>query len=146
MAENLDYLLNHVYKEKKVILIGATYHFARNVSQMQPGKVSGLDLSKSVTIGEIMSESTREEIFVVGFTAPSRKNCKAKGNGKHQTLPCTRQGLGYDIAYFPLRQWPLSEPDLDKQLVVPILHPKSETRHPDWNGVLDAVVFINKPQ
>ena len=30
MAENLNYLLENVYKDKKVILFGATYHYIRN--------------------------------------------------------------------------------------------------------------------
>lgn len=143
MAENLDYLLYEVYPDKKVLLIGATYHFVRNVSKISPSKV-GLDLSRSITMGEIAHETGRDEFFVVGFTAPKTTKCKAKSENPNASLYCMQNDLGYEMAYFPLHKWNLAEADEDKQQVIEILHPKKPTQHPNWNHVLDAVVLINK--
>ena len=146
MAQNLDYLLHEVYKDKKVILFGATYHFARNVSLMQPKKVMGLDLSKSVTSGQILHNAGKEKIFVIGFTAPEPLKCNSKSLDTGSKLNCIQNTLGYNIAYFPLHQWNLQTAPADVQPIIKIVHPNSQTRHPDWNAVLDAVVLIQNTQ
>ena len=144
MADNLQYLLEETYKDKKVILIGASYHFVRNVDKITPSTVMGLDFSKSVTTGQIINDRLDEKVFTFGFMAPTEYSCGDNTQGKTTTLGCLQQQAGYPIAYHPLHKWNLKEEDASQQQVIPLFMPQSPSQHANWNEVIDAVVFINK--
>lgn len=142
MADNLKFLLGEVYKDKKIILIGATYHFSKNVDKVTPNNIMGVDFSKSYTAGELISTEYDEKIFTIGFTAPASYTCN---NDVYKgSLACLQKNKGYDIAYHPLHQWNLEEEDESKQQILRLFVPQMATKHPNWNEVLDAVVLINK--
>lgn len=142
MADNLKFLLSEVYKDKKIILIGATYHFSRNVDKVTPNNIMGVDFSKSYTTGKLISKEYDEKIFTIGFTAPASYTCD--DDTYKGTLACLQKNAGYDIAYHPLHQWDLKEDDEAKQQTLRLFVSQVATKHPNWNEVLDAVVLINK--
>jgi erythromycin esterase-like protein len=142
MANHLEYLLTEVYKNKKIILIGANYHFVRNVAKITPSNVAGLDFAQSITMGQLVQKTINENIFTIGFMAPEKYNCNTDENA----LGCLQQQAGYSVAYHPLHKWNLNEEDATQQQIIKLFMPQSPSKHPNWNEVIDAVVFINKAE
>lgn len=89
MAENLNYLLSEKYANKKIILVGATYHFARNMEKIAPIAVKGIKLHESVTAGNLLNKQYEQHIYTIGFTAFSGKygTVKDKEEGKEVVSP-----------------------------------------------------------
>lgn len=69
MGENLSFLLGNSYKNKKVILIGASYHFMRNNQKIKPVKVNGFPIHQSIIMGDLIYPEFKEEIYTIAFTA-----------------------------------------------------------------------------
>lgn len=69
MADNLRHLLSEVYPNKKVIVIGATYHFIRNNQTIDPIKIEGIPIHESVIAGNLIYKEFANEIFTLGFTS-----------------------------------------------------------------------------
>ncbi len=144
MAENLKYLLNEVYGDKKVILIGANYHFAKDVSKISPSNAFSYDVSKAITTGQILKSELKEKIFTIGFMAPENIICWEKRDLSRTSLGCMQKDLGYKIAYHPLYKWNLEQPNVGSQRVIKLFSPKSPSKHPNWNEVMDAVILMEK--
>ncbi|MEM0999562.1 MAG: erythromycin esterase family protein [Bacteroidota bacterium] len=64
MGENLLWLLNGPYRGKKIILWGASLHFARNLA------TSGRSMYKGLTLmGDVLWEALGEKMYSLGFIA-----------------------------------------------------------------------------
>ncbi|MFN7610049.1 MAG: erythromycin esterase family protein, partial [bacterium] len=69
MADNLRHLLSNAYSNKKVIVIGATYHFIRNNQMIDPIKIKFLPVHEAVIAGKLIYEQFANEIYTIGFTS-----------------------------------------------------------------------------
>lgn len=150
MAENLQYQLATKYANKKVILFGATYHFARNIQTITPSKVRGLQLDKSVTTGGILHPMFHNEIYTIGFTAHEgtygyvKKGGKGKSVKKASSKSLSYQLVNqkYDAAFVPLKNISANSQYWSNGAIIRFLDYKTDTAAPDWSAVMDAVVYI----
>ncbi len=151
MADNLEYLLTKKYAGKKVILFGATYHFARNIQNIVPNLIQGIiPMSKSITMGELLDSGLQKEIYTIGFTAlEGTYGYVAKGEEGQKVTAAHEKSLssqlakhGYNAAFVPLEE---IHKDSDYWLngaVIRFISYDEHTSSPDWSKVMDAVIYI----
>lgn len=150
MAENLSYLLSTKYAGKKVILFGATYHFARNIQTISPSKVKGIALDKSVTAGGLIYPEIQKDMYTIGFTAyegtygyikKGKKANKVKESSE-RSLSHQLANQNYEAAFVSLENITTNHPFWQNNAVIRFLDYQTDTSSPDWSAVMDAVVFI----
>jgi erythromycin esterase len=71
MAEALNHLLENEYKDKKVILFGATYHFIRNNEELITIGKTQVPIPESTIMGDLMHKKYHKDIYTIGFAAYS---------------------------------------------------------------------------
>lgn len=154
MAENLNYLLENVYKGKKVILFGATYHFIRNNQNIEVVDAFPLPIEKSIIMGDLIQSKYQKKIYTIGFTAYEGSYGMATENSSDriQKIQPAKEGSlekrlvdkGFDNGILLLNT-PQKKPDWWYQSpTIRLFTYNSATACKDWSKVLDAVFFIRK--
>lgn len=69
MAENLRFLVQERFADRKIILIGATYHFIRNNDLLIAHPESKVAIEQSTIMGDLVYPDVGEEMYIIGFTA-----------------------------------------------------------------------------
>jgi erythromycin esterase len=153
MADNLRHLLSEVYSNKKVIVIGATYHFIRNNQTIDPIKIMGLPIHESVIAGDLIYKQFANEIYTIGFTSyDGEYGLPREGKkGRAVTLPGVNS-LEYQLAnraaeqaFVSLRQ-SADEPFFSNGTSLRLFGHSSNATSKNWHKVLDAVYFIKTMQ
>ena len=150
MAENLEFLLAAKNANKKVLLVGATYHFARNVQTITPSKLRGLRLGKSVTMGDIIHSLVHHEMYTIGFTAYQGTYGYGKNGGKGKSvekesvksLSCQRARQKYDAPFVLLSYMNDESEYWSNGAIIRFLDYATKTAAPHRSAVMDAVVYI----
>ena len=149
MADNLRQLLSEVYPNKKVIVIGATYHFIRNNQTIDPIKIMGLPIHESVIAGDLIYEQFANEIYTIGFTSYDgeygllREGKKGVAVKKPEANSLEHQlaNRGIKQAFVSLRQ-SINEPFFSNGTSLRLFDHSSNATSQNWYKVLDAVYFI----
>ena len=67
MADNLKWLADEHFKDRKIIVWAASYHIVRDLESIETPEV-GLDYDGAVRMGERVNRFFGDEVFTVGFT------------------------------------------------------------------------------
>ncbi|MCZ8355371.1 MAG: erythromycin esterase family protein [Cyclobacteriaceae bacterium] len=149
MADNLRHLLSEVYPNKKVIVIGATYHFIRNNQSIDPIKIKFIPVHEAVIAGNLIYKQFANEIYTIGFTSYDGEYgllregkrgvavIKPKANSLEQQLV----NRGVKQAFVSLRQ-SANEPFFSNGTSLRLFDHSSHVTSKNWYKVLDAVYFI----
>jgi erythromycin esterase-like protein len=150
MAENLLFLLEEKYADKKVILFGATYHFLRNNSALIHQPESQVPIEKSTIAVDIIYPQLKDDLYVIGFTS---------GSGYYGNVDVGEQGDEVPTPVENSLEAQLLKTDLDN-VFISLRHTKSAPEFwefgphlnlfyydigyasKQWNNVLDALVYI----
>lgn len=149
MADNLRHLLSEVYPKKKVIVLGATYHFIRNNQSIDPIKIKFIRVHEAVIAGNLVYEQFANEIYTIGFTSYDgqygllRKGKKgvAVKTPEANSLEHQLAKRGVKQAFVSLRQ-SLNEPFFSNGTSLRLFDHSSDVTSENWHQVLDAVYFI----
>ncbi|MCH8566928.1 MAG: erythromycin esterase family protein [Balneolales bacterium] len=152
MAENLAWQLENKYPDRKVILIGATYHFIRNNRHLEPIKVQGIPLHEAVVMGEVLRKGMDEEVFTIGFSAYEGAHGIIRlGEEGTEVVPPHEFSIEHEVvrlwheqAFLVLRDSEPSPGFWEKGPVIRLFDYESDTRSKKWNQILDAVVVIRE--
>jgi len=145
MGDNLIWLANDWYRERKIIVWAATFHNVRNIHQID-SRMPELDYSKTMTMGHRVWEALGNEIYNLGFTAFGGEAAPWRADSA-QTLPVptegsledlmARAGLQDAIVDFrhagPALSW-LGQPMIAR----PLGYAEMEA---DWTSILDGMFF-----
>ncbi len=149
MADNLKHLLQEVYPDKKVLVIGATYHFMRNNNLIDPIRIQGIPVHKSVISGNILYESLSNEIYTLAFTSydgfsglvSENEEGKATKSPGENSLEYQLANQGIAQAFVSMKS-SAAEPFFNEGAVIRMLDHKSATSSKQWSKILDGVFFI----
>ena len=153
MADNLRHLLSEVYPNKKVIVIGATYHFIRNNQTIDPIKIKFIPVHEAVIAGNLIYEQFAKEIYTIAFTSydgeygllrEGKKGVVVK-KPEENSLESQLANKGVKQAFVPLRK-SINEPFFSNGTSLRLFDHSSYVTSKSWHKVLDAVYFINTMQ
>ncbi|HAA12540.1 MAG TPA: hypothetical protein DCE41_12925 [Cytophagales bacterium] len=149
MANNLTYLLREEYADKKVILIGATYHFIRNNDQIKPMLLEGVPLHESTIMGDLTYGQFHEDIYTIGFTAYEGTYGNIVEGKKPSTVEQPDENsLEYALASrdfshaFVSLQGSAADAFWAHEPTLRLFDYKTNTKSNQWHQVLDGVYFI----
>lgn len=149
MADNLRHLLSEVYPNKKVIVIGATYHFIRNNETIDPIKIEGIPIHESVIAGDFIFKEFANEIYTIGFTSyDGEYGYPREGKKGRAVTPPGANSLEYQLANRGIEQAFVSlrhsanEPFFSNGASLRLFDHSSNATSRNWHEVLDAVYFI----
>ena len=153
MADNLRHLLSEVYPDKKVIVIGATYHFIRNNQTIDPIKIMGIPVHESVIAGDLIYKEFANEIYTIGFTSyDGDYGYPREGKKGRAVTPPGANSLEYQLANRGIEQAFVSlrhsanEPFFSNGTSLRLFGHSSNATSKNWHKVLDAVYFIKTMQ
>jgi erythromycin esterase len=149
MADNLRHLLSEVYPDRKVIVIGATYHLIRNNQTIDPIKIMGIPVHESVIAGDLIYKQFANEIYTIGFTSyDGEYGLPREGKKGRAVIPPDVNSLEYQLAnrgaeqaFVSLRQ-SANEPFFSNGTSLRLFDHSSNATSRNWHEVLDAVYFI----
>ena len=153
MADNLRHLLSEVYPYKKVIVIGASYHFIRNNQTIDPIKINFIPVHEAVIAGNLIYEQFANEIYTIGFTSYDgeygliREGKKGVAVKKPEANSLEHQlaNRGVKQAFVSLRQ-SINEPFFSNGTSLRLFDHGSNATSKNWHKVLDVVYFIKTMQ
>jgi erythromycin esterase-like protein len=149
MAENIIHLLKNVYPDKKIIVIGATYHFIRKNNLIEPNKIQGIPIQESVIMGNLIYNEFPNEIYTIGFTAydgmyglvdQSKKATPVKSPNEN-SLEFQLASRGIENALITLEN-SKNESFFSQGTVIRLFDHQSAVSSKQWDKILDAVFFI----
>ena len=149
MAENIIHLLKNVYPDKKVIVIGATYHFIRNNNLLEPIKIQGIPIQESVIMGNFIYNKFPNEIYTIGFTTfggmyglvdQNKKGTPVKSPHEN-SLEFQLASRGIENAFITLENSG-NESFFSQGTVLRLFDHQSAASSKQWDKILDAVFFI----
>jgi erythromycin esterase-like protein len=149
MADNIIHLLKRVHPDEKVIVIGATYHFIRNNSLIQPVKIQGIPIHESVIMGNLIYNEFLNEIYTIGFTSyegmyglihPNEKASPVKLPSVN-SLEYQLASRGIENAFVSLSKSG-NEPFFNHGAVLRLFDHQSSSSSMQWDKAIDAVYFI----
>jgi erythromycin esterase len=149
MAENIIHLLKNVYPDKKIIVIGATYHFIRNNNLIEPIRIQGIPIQESVIMSNLIYNSFPNEIYTIGFTAydgmyglvdQSKKGTPVKPPNEN-SLEFQLASRGIENAFVTLENSG-NELFFSQGTVLRLFDHQSAANSKQWGKILDAVFFI----
>jgi erythromycin esterase-like protein len=149
MAQNVTYLLTHEYAHKKVILIGATYHFIRNNAFIDPISIQGISINNSTIMGNLLYPGFKDELYTIGFTAykgehgyvASGKKGKKVVSPPVNSLEHQLAAKNYRKAFVSLKNTG-TDPFWHQKPVVRLFHHQLNACSNDWDKILDGIYFI----
>jgi erythromycin esterase len=150
MAENLTYLLEEKYADKKVILIGATYHFVRNNDLLMNSKIKGLHINESTITGDLIHPTFKDEIYTIGFTAYDGYYGMVEGDksGDEIDAPTHSNSVehqlnsrNYEQAFLPLNTTK-NDAFWSNYPSLRLYDYETDLQSNDWSEIVDAVFFI----
>lgn len=153
MADNVRHLLSEVYPNKKVIVLGATYHFVRNNQSIDPIKIKFIPIHEAVIAGNLIYEQFANQIYTIGFTSydgeygllgKGKKGVAVK-TPEANSLEHQLANRGVKQAFVSLRQ-SLNEPFFSNGTSLRLFDHSSDVTSKNWHQVLDAVYFIKTMQ
>ena len=152
MAENLNFLLENKYKNKKVILFGATYHFIKNNQTIQRIGKFPLPIESSKIMVNLLTEKLQKSLYAIGFTAYSGKYGMVKDTTKGSKIEPAKEGsLEKKLFDYKAENGIITLNTTDKKpdwfhnnLSIRLFRYESNTACNDWSKVLDAVFFIKE--
>ena len=157
MAEALNHLLENDYKNKKVILFGATYHFIRNNQKLTTIKKNGihkrLSIPESIIMGDLLSKKYKKDIYTIGFTAYSGYFGRIYKEGKSgkEITPAEDGSLEKKLHDSNLENGLLILSNKHKKpdwwhngISIRLFSYESSVTSKDWSDVLDAVFYVQE--
>ena len=149
MAENIIHLLKNVYPDKKVIVIGASYHFIRNNNLIDPIKIGEIPIQESIIMGNFIYNKFPNEIYTIGFTTfdgmyglvdQNKKGTPVKSPNEN-SLEFQLVSKGIENAFVTLAKSG-NESFFSRGPVLRLFDHQSSASSKQWDKILDAVFFI----
>jgi erythromycin esterase len=135
MAENLRYLVEERYQDRKVIVWAASFHNARKLSSIDAPEAYGYKETRAM--GEVFATLVPKGVYSIGFTCDSGKagiltsseQIPAAPRGSLENLAL---GLDKEFVFLDLHQLP------GKFVSRPLAH---RPMYGDWSENFDAMIF-----
>lgn len=145
MADNLVWLVNHPYRDRKVIVWTQTLHATRDPEATKAGRKMGY------TVGQGLWDAIGPESFAIGFTSyDGRSHWITGADDYYQDLIPGQQAsvdfetlmnqAEHEVAFVDLRAARARQEWLGGQFVASAVHRVPEEA--EWSGALDALLFI----
>ena len=151
MASNLEYLISQKHKEKKIIVIGANFHFLRNPGLIEPAEMlNGLNLHESKIMMNLMYEKFKQEIYTVCFTTftgsygiirGKESEVYKIGTRNHEYLEYHLSKLGHSQIFLPL-ETNKNNNLFKNRIAVSFTDYISKLTSSSWSDNFDAIYFI----
>ena len=149
MGENLVWLANKKYPNKKIIVWAATYHIARNLASVPAENEEIQFQHKNITtMGDIVWKALGNQIYSLGFTAydgsfgsiyETAKKLNPPNENSFEDM-MYKANLNYAIVDF--RNPAFGGEWLQKEMGSRPLGYQQETTN--WSGILDGMMFIKE--
>lgn len=145
MADNLKWLVNEAYRDRKVIVWTHTLHAMRNPEATSGGRIAGY------TVGQGVWEVLGSESFAIGLTSYNGRSHWVTGAhdyyqdlipGQHPSVDfeTLMDTAGHEIGFVDLRAARSRGDWLGGRFVASPLHLLPEEA--EWSSALDALLFI----
>lgn len=148
MADNLKWLMQNPYRNRKVVAWAATFHIIRNLNEIDPLEP---DLSYSIWIpmGHHLWQEMGDSIYSIGFTAYQGTYLSTSQNKIVEIEPSSTGSIEYlmneagiELGMLDLRHLPddgawLREPLLSRPM-------GNQEMKSNWSRNLDALFFIKE--
>ena len=154
MAENLRFLLNERFEGRKVILIGATYHFLRNNDLLISNTSSPIDFPQATIMWNQLHTEFADQIYTIGFTAGGGSFGEVKigreEEGKkvsepyENSLEMALTDLPYEQAFIPLHAADEATDFWDYGPHINLFSYKFGVASQNWPQVIDAVIYVKE--
>jgi erythromycin esterase len=141
MAENLIWLANNKYKNRKIIVWAASYHIAKEKQELT---FKGVDTKSVEIMGSMINLRLPNQVFSLGFVSPEG-NYGEWYRQKFMTYPINRTANSiekiisslclYDYAFIDFKK----TSNKDKFLMAGISYGESKAV---WNRVFDGLFYI----
>jgi erythromycin esterase len=145
MGENLVWLANERYKNRRIIVWAAAFHTLHEPSAIKLGPDAGFSYEAVITMGQVAGKSLNNEIYTIGFTAAEGKtgnvtggptlDLKPPADGSFEDL-CL--AVGHRFLFVNLRTLPATHWLRSPIKASPLNYSPIET---DWTRQLDGLVF-----
>lgn len=148
MAENLLWLSNEYYHDRKIICWGATMHFIRNVPKINTGK-ENKSYDSTTTMGQVVWDTLEEQIYVIATTAYTGKTSSFWwntpfdiGESMEGSIEYLINAAGFEFAFLDLRNNDEGN-DWSKQKLIcrPLGNSEMEA---NWTEIMDGIFFIKE--
>ena len=145
MADNLKWLVNQAYRDRKVIVWTHTLHAMRNPEATGRGRIVGY------TVGQGLWEALGSESFAIGLTSYNGRSHWVTGaddyyqdliSGQHPSVDfeTLMNAAGHEIGFVNLRTARSRGDWLGGRFVASALYLVPEEA--EWSSALDALLFI----
>jgi erythromycin esterase len=152
MGNNLIWLLNNKYKNRKVIVWAASFHNSRNLDELSAYNDSASYINnmykKTTTMGDVVYKAFGNKMYSIFFTSYSGNalNIMSADNFEidkpsDESIENIMRGLGYEYSYIDLRN--PQNPDWFKDGFIsrPLGHREMNGK---WNNVTDGIFYIEE--
>lgn len=140
MAENLLWLSNKKYKDRKIIVWAASYHIAKNKAYFEKGKK--FDVENLVTMGDIVNSNMPNNVYSLGFVSSEGRYSESEKDSYPINVPSNSfeanlAKTGWDYAFIDLRtvnndkKFSMAGIDYFQMNAV-------------WNKIFDGLFYIRK--
>jgi erythromycin esterase len=137
MSDNLQWLAKKKYPDKKIIVWAHNSHIAMHPSEIQP--------PLGVSMGDVFSKSTNEEIYVMGFNSYDgiygRILYKTKlriENPAVNSFEKWAKSTGFEYAFINWKN------DASKDQVFPMKGVRHRTESAPWSKIYDGIFYVEK--
>lgn len=145
MAENLIWLAENRFPDRKIIVWAATFHILRQAGGIQ----GGLDYGRTVVMGETVAKHFGDDVYSIGFAAYEGTAGTAVKQSSWRIDPAPKGSIeallvdaGFDNAFFSLRDLDRKGAWLKKKNTLGVLGYRP--LRADWTRSIDGVVFTRK--
>jgi len=145
MGENLIWLANERYKNRRIIVWAAAFHTLHEPSAIKLGSDATFSYEGVITMGQVAGKSLNNGIYTIGFTAAEGKagnvtggptlDLKPPADGSFEDL-CL--AVGHRFLFVNLRTLPAAHWLRSPIEASPLSYSPIET---DWTRQLDGLVF-----
>jgi erythromycin esterase-like protein len=146
MAENLLWLVERHFADRKIIVWGATSHVSRNREAIESGRSASM-----VPMGQEIWDALGERSYVVGFTSlEGLRGLPKKGDdGRPRDIGVAPENsledllarAGYEVGFIDLRRLDPTSVLASPIKARPLGHAPMEAK---WSRVLDGLFFIRR--
>ncbi|MFG0252465.1 MAG: erythromycin esterase family protein, partial [Phycisphaerales bacterium JB038] len=145
MGENLAWLANQRYPDRKIIVWAASFHLMRNAQDIETDNPN-LDYSATVPMGQIAHDLLGDDYFSIGFTAydgtvgNAFQSARPLPPAPPGSIEAILHDAGFAYAIVPLRGVPVEAPIHERAVARPLGYAPMTA---SWTRSFDALLHTD---